>query len=1241
MKNSNLKNLLINNKELLLGIIVGLMLSSTAVFGVIKYASSNVFYRNTNSHLTSTTVQSAIDELYGRCTTTPYTLTADAKGGVISATAGWTISGSTATKTVIFNGVYGVLPSVTKTGYSFDGWYTKETGGTQVTSSSIYRYSSNSTIYAHWSTNTYTISYTMNGGNNPNPKPTSGSTDSVVSIGTTTQTTKTVTVTGDDNGTGADIDPSTTYADQQFGGWSSSSSEGLGSNAKTGKSSNPTTAWSGTKTTNKYFKNLRDTSGTVTLTANWTPVAFNLPTISKEGWTCKWNTKADGTGTDYDSGASYTPTANSEQNITMYAKCTGNTYTGTFYYQSNTTSGSTTVSSKTAQCTVTSGNSCTVTIPSEVTGSGGTYNNKYAGLSTSTGNMTEAVSGSATTVSLTATRNYYSLYRTTITIAYPTSTSAATTKTTYQNQWFTSTSAMATTVLSSSSTGTSANATYGTIVSGYSLVGFNASTNTNTATWTSIANLTKSNSSKSASRDVYQIDKKEEEKTATFYYQSSSTNGTCSVAEATASGTQTTLLRTTSKTAAATTINDENITIPSVVTGSVGRYNNAYAGVALGGGSMSPATVNTATLTYYAYYRSSVTNYYWNGSSYASRTLYRNMTLAGSEVCGTTYLSTTNTGLSNYSTALGPNSSLFAGLSTGNDTTAEYSNVAGAAQSNSSTLYTVYQYNVVYSKGLNIDSLGSTSGNCKFVSSTTAGATTPNSCSVTLPSITPNANYTSVGWATSSGATSGTPAGGSWTINSTPTTLFANAYPTVSYNAGETCTSATGMPSSQIKLPNEYYQPDGFKLQTGTPTCSGKAFLGWSPTSSADEDSTWYDPGDTYNTEAPLTLYAQFYDVKELEDAYTSFVQSGDYNYMGTDNFGGENIEEVFGMHGFTLLYSELWGTFPENYVDAEILMGYLHSPFRVTHIASSAQELQTIWGKKVIMNSTNYNTRFYKMILPNHPTDDYENYDIDNRIDMLQKTSDVAIKYDDLETVAKVQDNLVVKPGNNPLTVTNAVDSGYEYVSNAGFNISNATTNGIGMSRVFVTGNYFENITGGRRNKMTLLNADLATSTTDARVKLTTYIVQSLKKQTRDETFDPQSDEGLNRYIALEELNSNKNNYITKDSFKIHTVNGATTSTTAWGSGTATGNVSIPNGKILGVVEHGVRDASSTTTTGNYASINKVIVNIGNDGTTGSLNMQFYGANNNNSTNTGTAMTNVYGFGRIIYVSSGYMTSN
>ena len=57
-----------------------------------------------------------------------------------------------------------------------------------------------------------------------------------------------------------------------FTGWTST---GLGANAKTGTSANPTTAWDGTATTNTYFKDL-NTSGTVTLNANWQQVDYNV-----------------------------------------------------------------------------------------------------------------------------------------------------------------------------------------------------------------------------------------------------------------------------------------------------------------------------------------------------------------------------------------------------------------------------------------------------------------------------------------------------------------------------------------------------------------------------------------------------------------------------------------------------------------------------------------------------------------------------------------------------------------------------------------------------------------------------------------------------------------------------------------------------------------------------------------------------------------------------------------------------
>ena len=114
--------------------------------------------------------------------------------------------------------------------------------------------------------------------------------------------------------------------------------------------------------------------------------------------------------------------------------CVGDEYTATFYYQSNTTSGSTTVTNVTASCNSTSTGTCTVTIPSAVRSSVGTYNNAYYGLSNTAGNMTVAVASGTTNITLSGNKDYYALYSSQVTIYYPSSTTATSNKKTYRNQ---------------------------------------------------------------------------------------------------------------------------------------------------------------------------------------------------------------------------------------------------------------------------------------------------------------------------------------------------------------------------------------------------------------------------------------------------------------------------------------------------------------------------------------------------------------------------------------------------------------------------------------------------------------------------------------------------------------------------------------------------------------------------------------------------------------------------------------
>lgn len=57
------------------------------------------------------------------------------------------------------------LPTPTWTGHTFNGWYTASSGGTKIgNGGDSYSPTSSGTIYAQWTTNTYTVSYNANGG---------------------------------------------------------------------------------------------------------------------------------------------------------------------------------------------------------------------------------------------------------------------------------------------------------------------------------------------------------------------------------------------------------------------------------------------------------------------------------------------------------------------------------------------------------------------------------------------------------------------------------------------------------------------------------------------------------------------------------------------------------------------------------------------------------------------------------------------------------------------------------------------------------------------------------------------------------------------------------------------------------------------------------------------------------------------------------------------------------------------
>lgn len=100
------------------------------------------------------------------CSPQTYTCFFNANGG----------SCSTNSKVVTYNSTYGTLPTPTRAGYTFNGWYTYPTGGTRILSTSTFLMTSDITLYAQWTiqsgtlifvdadTNTTITSYTLNYG---------------------------------------------------------------------------------------------------------------------------------------------------------------------------------------------------------------------------------------------------------------------------------------------------------------------------------------------------------------------------------------------------------------------------------------------------------------------------------------------------------------------------------------------------------------------------------------------------------------------------------------------------------------------------------------------------------------------------------------------------------------------------------------------------------------------------------------------------------------------------------------------------------------------------------------------------------------------------------------------------------------------------------------------------------------------------------------------------------------------
>ena len=191
------------------------------------------------------------------------------------------------------------LPSATKSGATFKGWYTSKTDGTKVgEAGETYNATSDVTLYAQWEEQKYTLTIDPNGGTidgSTDKKTEQGGYNSTTEIETPVAPTK-YKVTLDNDGQTTDIIQTTTFA-----GWKVKSGSGTISNST-------------------YTFGTDDGEITATYTEN----TVDLPTLTKAGYKFDgWYTQKTG-GTKVDT--PYMPTSDT----TLYAHWTAEEYTITF-----------------------------------------------------------------------------------------------------------------------------------------------------------------------------------------------------------------------------------------------------------------------------------------------------------------------------------------------------------------------------------------------------------------------------------------------------------------------------------------------------------------------------------------------------------------------------------------------------------------------------------------------------------------------------------------------------------------------------------------------------------------------------------------------------------------------------------------------------------------------------------------------------------------------------------------------
>ena len=232
------------------------------------------------------------------CSANAYTVTFNANGGGTP---------SPTSKTVTYDAAYGTLASISRTGYTFNGWYTAASGGTKIESTTTVKITANQTLYAHWTANQYTITLTNKNATTAGTTSVKATYDSANLSATITNPKRVYTITFKPGTPAATLSATSATSTWTFTGWWTAETGGTKVIGTDGKLIASVSGY--TNASKQWIK-----VGNVTLYAQWSGGTITVPTPTRTGYSCSLPTVTN------------PPTADK----TYTATCKANAYTVTF-----------------------------------------------------------------------------------------------------------------------------------------------------------------------------------------------------------------------------------------------------------------------------------------------------------------------------------------------------------------------------------------------------------------------------------------------------------------------------------------------------------------------------------------------------------------------------------------------------------------------------------------------------------------------------------------------------------------------------------------------------------------------------------------------------------------------------------------------------------------------------------------------------------------------------------------------